>query len=152
MSNEDDLQWNRTSKRRWPQIIKSQISQEPLVGSDSNLKLKFMGLNQKGTNVSKYWIQPLEEDNLNWKMTSKYERQISQQPLIGSYSNLKLKLLVLNIMVQRWQMKNLQLKTTSKYEKCNISATTGWILLKLETKDYGTKTKDTTVSNEDDIQ
>ena len=41
---------------------------------------------------------------------------------------------------------------TSKYEKQNISATTGWILIKLETKDYGTKPKGTKVPNENDIQ
>ena len=47
MSNGDDFQWKRTSKKRWPQIIKSQISQEPLVGSYSNLKLKLKGVNQR---------------------------------------------------------------------------------------------------------
>ncbi len=47
---------------------------------------------------------------------------------------------------------DLKWKMTSKYEKQNISATTGWILLKLETKDYGTKPKGTKVSNEDNIK
>ena len=39
-----------------------------------------------------------------------------------------------------------------KYQKQNILATTGWILLKFETTDYGTKPKGTKVSNEDDLQ
>jgi hypothetical protein len=39
-SNEDDLQWKTTLNGRWPQNIKSGISQQPLIGSSSNFKLK----------------------------------------------------------------------------------------------------------------
>ena len=46
---------------------------------------------------------------------------------------------------------DLKWKMTSKYEKLNISVTTGWILLKLENKDYATKPKGTKVSNGDDF-
>ena len=42
---------------------------------------------------------------------------------------------------------DLQWKTTSKYEKWNITATTGLILLKFETKDIGIKPECTKVSN-----
>ena len=45
------------------------------------------------------------EDDLKRKMTSKYESRISQQPLVGSYSNLKLKLMGSNQSVQRYEMK-----------------------------------------------
>ena len=47
---------------------------------------------------------------------------------------------------------DLKWKMTSKYEKQNISATTGQILLKFETYAYRTKPKVTKVSNEDDLQ
>ena len=46
MSNEDDLKWHTTYNGRLPQNMKSRISQQPLVGSYSNLKLKITGLNQ----------------------------------------------------------------------------------------------------------
>ena len=41
------LEIKTTSNGRQPQKLKSQISQLPLVGSYSNLKLKLMGLNQR---------------------------------------------------------------------------------------------------------
>ena len=56
------------------------------------------------------------------------KRVISQQPLDRSYSNLKLKLRGSSLSVQRYQK-----KTISKYNKWNISATIGWIVLKFET-------------------
>ena len=37
---EDDLQWKTTSNGRRPQNIKSGISQQPLIGSYSNFKLR----------------------------------------------------------------------------------------------------------------
>jgi hypothetical protein len=63
---EDDLLWKMTSK------MKIKISQQPLVGSYSNLKLKLMG----STRVYKGIIlrQPPIEDELRRKMTSKYEK------------------------------------------------------------------------------
>ena len=41
--NEDDLQWNTTSNGRRPLNIKSWISQQPLIGSSLNFKLKLRG-------------------------------------------------------------------------------------------------------------
>ena len=43
------------------------------------------------------------EDDLNWKMTSKYENQIFQQTLVRFYSNLKLELMGSN--VQMYEIK-----------------------------------------------
>ena len=47
---------------------------------------------------------------------------------------------------------NRQRRTTSKYEKWNISATTGRILLKFETESIGIKSERTKVSNEDNLK
>ena len=73
-----------TSNGRRPQNIKSWISQQPLIGSASNFKLKLKGPNK----IKNSWI----EDDLQWKTTSNIKSWISQQPLIGSSSNFKLKL------------------------------------------------------------
>ena len=45
------------------------------------------------------------EDDLQWKRTSKYGDRISQQPLVRSYTNLKLKLLGSTQSVQMFVMK-----------------------------------------------
>ena len=79
--------------------MKSRISQQPLVRSYSNLKLKLLGSNQsaKGYQMkttSNGRLPPTEE-----------EIKISQQHLVGSYSNLKFELLGSNQSVQRYQMK-----------------------------------------------
>ena len=77
--NEDNLQWKTTSN------IESAISQQPLIGSSSNFKLKLRGPKQN-------------QKMLQMKTTSDGRRPkhiesgISQQPLVGSYSNFKLKL------------------------------------------------------------
>ena len=47
---------------------------------------------------------------------------------------------------------HIQWKTTYKYEKFNISATTGRILLKFETEAIRIKSECTKVSNEDDLK
>ena len=53
------------------------------------------------------------EDNLQWKMTSNgrwpqnIKKRISLQPLVGSCSNLKLKLLGSNQRVQSYEMKKI---------------------------------------------
>ena len=39
------------------------------------------------------------EDDLKWKMTSKYESQIFQQTLVEFYSNLKLQLMGSNVQI-----------------------------------------------------
>ena len=56
------LERKTTTNGRQPQNIKSWISQQPLIGSFSNFKLKLRGpnLNKKGLN----WRRPLIEDNL----------------------------------------------------------------------------------------
>ena len=79
--------------------MKSGISQQPLVGSYSNLKLKLLGSNQsaKGYQMkttSNGRRPPTEED-----------LKISQQQLDGSGSNLKLKLVGTTQSVQMYQMK-----------------------------------------------
>ena len=48
--NKDDLQWKTTSNGRRPQNNKSGISQQLLIGSFSNLKLKLRGPNQNKKN------------------------------------------------------------------------------------------------------
>jgi hypothetical protein len=73
VSNEEGLQWKTTSSGRWPQNMKIRISQQPLVGSYSNLKLKLLGSNQseqtyqmKTTSSGR---RPLTEDDLIiWKV------------------------------------------------------------------------------------
>ena len=117
------------------------------------LENKAMGIKTECTKVS-------NEDNLKWNTTSERKQPqnmksgIFQQPLVRSYLNLKL------------QMEyNFQKKTTSKYEKWNISSTNGQILLKFETwatsvqryqikkiEHCNKKLLGSKVSNEDSIQ
>ena len=54
-----------TSDGRWPQNIKSGISQQPLIGSSSNFKLKLRGLNQNW-NEDDLKILKLEYINNHW--------------------------------------------------------------------------------------
>ena len=68
VSNEDDLQRKTTTNGRRPQNMKSGISQQPLVGPYSNLKLMLIGSNQS---LQRYQIKmtsngrrPLTEDDL----------------------------------------------------------------------------------------
>ena len=71
-----------TSNGRRPQNIKSGISQQPLIGSYSNVKLRLRRPKQTG-------------QILQMKMTSNGRRpQIIkvEYPIIGYYSNFKLKL------------------------------------------------------------
>ena len=72
-------------KGRLPQNIKSRISQEPLVGSYPNFKLKLRGPNQS---LQKHYIV----DNRNGRRPQNIKCRISQQPLVRSYPNFKLKL------------------------------------------------------------
>ena len=65
-----------TSNGRRHTNIKTGISQQPLIGSCSNFKLKLRLPKIKFTNP---WI----EDDLQWKTTSKYQKGKSQQPLYG---------------------------------------------------------------------
>ena len=75
------------------QNIQNWITHQPMVGSSPNFKLKRREPNQNGikSECKKVW----NEDDLQWKMTSKYKK--------------------------------------------NISATTGWILIKFETEAIGIK-------------
>ena len=63
----------------WPQNIESGISQHPLIGSYYYFET--------------YFVNPLNEDDFQWKATQNIKSGISQQPLIGSYSNFNLLLL-----------------------------------------------------------
>jgi hypothetical protein len=65
-------QMKMTSNGRWPQNMKRRISQQPLVGSYSNLKLKLMGSNQSTQGyqmkMDSNGRQPSMEDDLKiWK-------------------------------------------------------------------------------------
>ena len=113
-SNEDDLQWKTTSN------IKIWISQKLLIGSYSNLKLRLRRPNQ-----SIQILQMKTTSHGRWPQNIK--SGTSQQPLIGSYSNFKLKLRLPKIkFTNPWNEEYLQWKTTSKYQKRNISTTNVW--------------------------
>jgi hypothetical protein len=51
----NEVQWKITSNRRRPQQFVSRISQQPMVGSYSNLKLQLIGSNQS--------VQGMKEGN-----------------------------------------------------------------------------------------
>ena len=122
VSNEDDLQRKTTTNGRRPQNMKSGISQQPLVGSYSNLKLKLWDQIRVYKGI-KSRRPPAEDDLKIWKVEyfsfhwsdltqiwnwSKYDqiraykdikwrrppKEDDHQPLVRSYSNLKLKLWV----------------------------------------------------------
>ena len=90
-----DLQWKTTSK------IKSQISQQLLVGSSPNFQLRHLRPKQNFTNVS-------NEDNWNGRWPQIWN--------LSLYDQTKL-----------YNEDNLQWKTTSNIKKWNISVTTGRI-------------------------
>jgi hypothetical protein len=80
------LEMKTTSNGRRPQNIKSWISQQPLIGSSSNLKLKLRGPNKN--------IKLLEmKTTSNGRRPQNIKSWIPQQPIIGSSSNFKLKLI-----------------------------------------------------------
>ena len=91
------VEMKTTSNGRRPQNIKSWISQQPLIGSSSNFKLKLRGPN-KNKKCLKWRRPPMEDDLkiLKVEYLSRWPKNIkscvSQQPLIGSSSNFKLKL------------------------------------------------------------
>ena len=100
-SNEDNLQWEKTSNGRL-QNMKSWIYQQSLIRSSSNFKPKLMGPNpsQKGSNEDNLkWkttsngIRHQMEDDLKWKTTSITKSRISQQLLVPYFLNFKLKLI-----------------------------------------------------------
>jgi hypothetical protein len=94
-----------TTNGRRPQSIKSGISQQIMIGSFSNFKIE--------SKQCLIWRRPSMEDDLQWKTTSNgrrppmeddlqwkttsngrqpqsIEREIFQQPQIGSFSNFKM--------------------------------------------------------------
>jgi hypothetical protein len=77
---EDDLQLKMTLK----------YEKQNISATTGRILLKFEtyanGIKPEYTRVS-------TEDDLQWKMTSNMKRRISQQPLVRSFSNLKLKLM-----------------------------------------------------------
>ena len=101
-----------TSGGRWLKTIKSGISQQPLIGSFSNLKPKLCGINQN-------W------ELLVSKTTHNGRRAQTQHP--SSTFELKPRGPDTN-----WKL--MYMKMASKYKKLNISATTVWIFLNFETQ------------------
>ena len=71
-----------TSNGRWPQNIKSGISQQPLIEPFSNFNLKFRGPNWKK--------KLLEMKTISNRRRPQIKSGISQQPLIGPFSNLNI--------------------------------------------------------------
>jgi hypothetical protein len=67
---------------RQPQNIKCKISQQPLVGSYPNFKLKLIGPNQS---LQKFKI----EDDINGRRSQNIKCRIPQQLMFGSYPNFK---------------------------------------------------------------
>ena len=120
-----------TSNGRRPQNVKSWISQQPLIGSSWNFKLKPRGPNQNEKCLQ--WRWPLMEGDVQWKMTSngrqppmeddlkilnvEYLRNhwldLSQNLSLSSGDQTKIK--------NAWNEDDLQWKMTSKYQKLNIS-------------------------------
>ena len=80
-----------TSTGRWPQNIKSWISQQPITGSSSDFKLNVLGLNQKhsGDQPNSKMLEMKPTSNEKNKNTKSW---ISQPQLIWPFSNFKLKL------------------------------------------------------------
>jgi hypothetical protein len=101
------LEMKITSNERQPQSIKSWIYQPPPIRYSSSFKLKLSEPNQKKKCLK--WRRPSMEDNLK---IFKFE---SQQPLIWSSSNLKLKLRGTNQNKNSSIEDDLQWMMTSKY-------------------------------------
>jgi hypothetical protein len=119
------------SNGRQPQNIKSGTSQQPLIGSYSHFKLRLRW--------PKYSAQILQmKTTSRGRQPQNIKSGISQQPLIGSYSNFKLELRLPKIKCANpWNEDNLKWKTTSKYQKGNISETTVWIMTSSYRKTQG---------------
>ena len=80
--NEEDLQYKKTTSHngRQPRYIKTWISQQPLIGSSSNLKHKLMGPNQIKKNEMKTTFN-------NGRGSQNIRSEIYQQVLVGSLLN-----------------------------------------------------------------
>jgi hypothetical protein len=130
VSNEDDLKWKTTSNGRLPQISKVKYLSNYL--SDLPQILNLGLCDQSKLYKFLKWIQPPMEDDLKWKTTSNIKSEISQQLMVRSSTNFKLRLMWPNQTLQMFQMKttsnrrrpqmedNLKLKTSSN-NKSEIS-------------------------------
>ena len=131
VSNEDDLQWKTTSNRRLPQISKVKYLSNYWLDPPQILNLGLC------TQTKLYecfkWRWPPMEDDLKWKTTSNIKSKISKQQLVGSFPNFKLRLMGPKQTLQMFKMKTKyngrqhQMEDYLKYQKLNISATTGRI-------------------------
>ena len=91
VSNEDDLKWKMTSNGRLPQISKGKYLSN--YWSDL-LQIFNLGLyNQRELGKCFKLRRPQMEDELKWKTTSYIKSEISQQLLVGSSPNFKLRLI-----------------------------------------------------------
>ena len=75
--NENDLQWKMTSSGRWPQNVKSWISQYPVIFVKFELKLREANQKQKG--LKQRW-PPMEDDlkkmDWNWPRWKNIQKHI----------------------------------------------------------------------------
>ena len=97
--NEDDLRWKKTSN------IKSWISQQPMIGSSSNIKHKLMGPNQNQKCLK--WRQPQMEDDhkiIKVEYLSNHWSDLPQILNLSSGDKIKIK--------YAWNENELQWKTT----------------------------------------
>ena len=79
------LKMKKTSHERRPQKLKIVISQQPLVRSYPNLKLRLMGPSQRFRKLKR-------KTTFHGRNSQKRKEGISQQPLVGSYPKSKLRL------------------------------------------------------------
>ena len=97
-----------TSNGRRPQNIKSWISQQPLIGSSLNFKLKLRGQNQNQKWL-KWWRPPMEDDLRILKVEYLSDHWLDLPQILnlcsGDQTELK----------NAWNEDDLQLKRTSKY-------------------------------------
>ena len=101
VSNEDYLKWKTTFNGKPPQIWKViYLSNYRL---DLSQVLDLSSCDQTKLFKCVKWRWPQMEDNLKWKMTSNIKRDISQQPLVGSFPNFKLKLIWPNVDYLQWK-------------------------------------------------
>ena len=92
--------------------------QQPLIGSSSNFKLKLRVPNQN------------KKCKMHGRQPQIIKSWIFHQPLIGSSTHFKLRLRGPNQNKKSLKWRNFKGKTTSKYQKLNISASTDWTFLK----------------------
>ena len=134
VSNEDDLKWKMTSYGRLPQISKVKYLNN--YWSDLPQILNLGLYDQRELCKCFKWRRPQMEDDLKWKTTSNIKSKISQQLLVGSSPNFKLRLMWPKQTLQMCKMnitsngRRPQMEDYLRYQKWNISATTGQIFPK----------------------